>query len=222
MQELSWMILTIGHLSMNKFWGEKERKRSALCTSTLIRSPEGLVLVDPPMPPDRMAALLADQAGVTPDDVKHVFLTHFHGDHRYGLEALERAAWWMGAPEIEHVKKQEGELGLDRALFARVLPAGAELLPGVKVLHTPGHTPGTSSLLFEWRGWCVAVTGDAVMTEAHFRAREGHHNSVDAAQASESVGKLAAEADIVIPGHGGAFITALKPEPGGAWWGGPA
>lgn len=36
-EAVEWMILTIGHLSMNKFWGETERQRGPLCTCTLRR-----------------------------------------------------------------------------------------------------------------------------------------------------------------------------------------
>src|SRR5947199_7822346 len=101
MPELSWMILTIGHLSMNRFWGETERRRGPLCTSTLVRTPEGLLLVDPSLQPEQMPALLNDQAGVGVGAVRHVFLTHFRGDHRFGLEAFPEATWWMAQAEID-------------------------------------------------------------------------------------------------------------------------
>jgi glyoxylase-like metal-dependent hydrolase (beta-lactamase superfamily II) len=90
-------------------------------------------------------------------------------------------------------------------MLARIRPAGAEVVPVLRCLHTPGHTPGVSSLVFTWRGRRVAVCGDAVMTEDHFRAREGHHNSTDFAQATASIDLIAREADIVVPGHGSPF-----------------
>jgi hypothetical protein len=58
------------------------------------------------------------------------------------------------------------------------------------------------------------------MTEEFFRAREGYHNSTDLDRARASIDLLAREADIIIPGHGNAFLTALPPEPGGMWSGG--
>jgi glyoxylase-like metal-dependent hydrolase (beta-lactamase superfamily II) len=64
------------------------------------------------------------------------------------------------------------------------------------------------------------VAGDAAMTEAFFWARDGFHNSFDLDQARASIDLLAREADLVIPGHGNVFLTALPPEPGGAWSGG--
>lgn len=201
-----WLTLTIGHLSANKFWGEDARRRGPLCTSTLIKTPAGLVLVDPPVPPSEIPRLLMEQAGVEPAEVGRVFLTHFHGDHRFGLEAFPNAEWVMASQEIDHVRPSASSAEL--ALLARIQPAGAELVPDLRCLHTPGHTPGVASLLFDWRGRRVAVCGDAAMTEDHFRAREGHHNSTDFAQATATIDLLSREADIVIPGHGSAFDIA--------------
>lgn len=227
MAEISWVILTIGHLSMNKFWGETERKRGALCTSTLLRTSDGIMIVDPSVHPPQMPDLLNDQAGVTPGDVRHVFLTHFHGDHRFGLEAFPHAVWWMAEPEIVYWQERAG--AEERNLLDRItpLPIGEE--PGTKgkgpltefeTLFTPGHTPGLVSLAFRWRRQRVVVAADAAMTEAFYWAREGFHNSTDFDQVKVSIDVLAREADIVIPGHGNAFFTALPPEPGGVWSGG--
>jgi len=200
-----WLVLTIGHLSTNKFWGETERSRGPLCTSALVNTPAGLLLVDPSVHPPEVPKLLMDQAGIRPDDVRLVFLTHFHGDHRFGLEAFPNARWLMAEPEIAYWRDQGGQP--EQALLGRIEPVGAEPAPGLRTLHMPGHTPGTTSLLFAWRGRRVAVAGDAVMTADHFRTREGHSNSTDFAAASASVELLAREADVVVPGHGAAFPT---------------
>jgi glyoxylase-like metal-dependent hydrolase (beta-lactamase superfamily II) len=209
---LGWLTLTIGHLSANKFWGETERRRGPLCTSTLIKCPGGLVLVDPPVFPPDIPRLLMDQAGIEASEVSHVFLTHFHGDHRYGLEAFPSAVWLMARPEIDYARQSAGPA--EASLLDRTRPAGDEVSPGLRVVHTPGHTPGLSSLVFSWRGRRVAVCGDAVMTEDHFRAREGHSNSTDFAQATATLERLAESVDVVIPGHGAAFDVAWCREVG--------
>ena len=219
-RELSWVILTIGHLSMNRYWGETERRRGPLCTSTVIRSSEGLVLIDPSRQPEEMPELLNDQVGIGVEDVRHVFLTHFHGDHRSGLEAFPHAAWWMAQQEIDHWRPRAGEA--EQRLLDHFQPAGDEPIAGLRTLFLPGHTPGLTGLSFHWRGQRVVVAADAAMTEEFFRAREGYHNSSDMDEARASIDRLAGEADLIIPGHGNAFFTALAPEPGGMWSGGRA
>ncbi len=201
--QLGWLTLTIGHLAANKYWGEAARQRGPLCTSTLIKTPASLVLVDPPVLVAEMPRLLMDQAGIAASDIAVVFLTHFHGDHRFGLEAFPRADWLMSQAEVDFARVSARPE--EARLLDRIKPAGAEVVPGLRVVHTPGHTPGLSSLVFSWRGRRVAVCGDAVMTEDHFRAREGHHNSTDFAQATASIDRIAREADVVVPGHGAAF-----------------
>jgi glyoxylase-like metal-dependent hydrolase (beta-lactamase superfamily II) len=217
--EISWAILTIGHLSANPFWGETERRRTPLCTCTVLRTAAGLVLVDPSLPHPQMRELLFNQVGIDTQAIAHVFLTHFHGDHRYGLDAFPDATWWMPPSEAEHWAGRGNTL--EQRILARLQPADGELFPGVRTLALPGHTPGLAGLAFLWRGQRVVVAGDGVMTEQFFWAREGFHNSTDVEQARASIDVLARDADIVIPGHGNAFLTSLPPEEGGAWTGGP-
>ena len=208
-EAVEWMILTIGHLSVNKFWGETERRRGALCTCTLLRTTDGLAIIDPSVPPEQMAALLNDQAGLRSEDVATVLLTHFHGDHRFGLEAFPGAKWYMAAAEIVDWQPRVG--AADAALLERILPADDTTLPGCRLLPTPGHTLGHHSLLFSWRGRRVAVAGDAAMTEDFYRAGEGYHNSVDMAQARASIDLLGHEADVIIPGHDNVFVPTWAP-----------
>ncbi len=204
--EIAWTLLTLGHLSANKFWGETERVRAPLCTSTLIRTSAGLLLVDPALDPARMFALLHEAAGVRSEDIRYVFITHSHADHRCGLEAFPAATWLMAEAEIAFWRARATHD--DYHLFERLTPADAVRLPGLRPLLTPGHTPGTTSLIFDWRGQRVAVTGDAVMTQDHFRAREGHTNSIDVDLARASIARLSLEADVIVPGHDNAFVVA--------------
>jgi glyoxylase-like metal-dependent hydrolase (beta-lactamase superfamily II) len=204
-----WLVLTAGHISINKFWGETERFRPPQCTCTLVKTAAGLVLIDPSVHVPDVPRLLYDKAGIRPEDVDLVYLTHCHGDHWFGLEAFPNAPWLMAEPEIAHWRERAS--AEESRVLDRVRPAGVEIAPGVRTVHTPGHTPGITSLLFQWRGRRVAIAGDAVMTEAHFRAREGHSNSTDLAQAAASIGLLRDAADVVIPGHGPAFVVDWEP-----------
>ena len=210
---IRWSVLTIGHLSRNRFWGEDESaaRRGPLCTSALIRTAESIIIVDPPLPPAEMPGLLDRRTGLTPADVNYVYLTHFHGDHRFGLEAFPEAEWLM--PDDECVFWQ-GQLAYDapeRALLDRLLPVPAEksdIAPGVLTMHLPGHTPGLAGLVFtDLDGFRVLIAADAVMTRDFFEARVGYFNSHDQEAARKSIERVRAEADVILPGHDNYFFN---------------
>lgn len=207
-----WTVLTIGHLSRNRFWGEDEAiaRRSPLCTSTLVGIGDAVILVDPPLPPDEMPGLLDRRTGLSVADVTHVFLTHFHGDHRFGLEAFPGVPWLL--PDAEWVfwdTRLAPDAG-ERALLKRVTPITAEASehwPGVTTLHLPGHTPGLAGLAFRDRdGFRVVIASDAAMTRDFFDARAGYFNSHDFDAVARSIDRLRAEADIIVPGHDNFFF----------------
>ncbi len=207
--DIRWDVLTIGHLSRNRYWGESDERayREPLCTSTLIRTAEHTVVVDPGLPQEEMARVLDRRAGLAPGSVDVVFLTHFHGDHYVGLATFPNARWYMAPAEIEHWKHQLVPASTAREVLDRLQPAGSLLIPGIAVVETPGHSAGHASLLFESEGLSVAVAGDAAMTRDFFRHRDYYFNTVDPEAAVTSIEILAHAVDVVVPGHDNAFLN---------------
>ena len=131
--------------------------------------------------PRRVLAALA-QLGRRPGDVTHLLLSHAHSDHAGGAAAVVATAGSrVLAHEREAVYLREGRMPTpDRAtlagrLLARTSGGGfspvavdevfedGALLPlagGLRVVHTPGHTPGHCSFLHTRAG--VLLTGDAL------------------------------------------------------------
>jgi glyoxylase-like metal-dependent hydrolase (beta-lactamase superfamily II) len=206
-------VLTIGQFSRNVFWGESETQayRDAICTSTLVRDGARAIVVDPSLPPDQMAKTLYNRSGLRPDAIGAVFITHAHGDHFVGIECFPDAKWYMSATELARLRV--GENGRDRELARRILPAEPDFVRGVDLLALPGHTDGTTALLFDSADGRVAVCGDAVMTRDFFRARRGYFNSMDFESAKASIERLAAAADIIVPGHDNYFIGERRTVP---------
>ena len=75
-----------------------------------------------------------------------------------------------------------------------------------RAVHAPGHTPGSSALLFESQG--TLVTGDVLATENALTGRigpqimpSGLNEDTDQAMASLDA-LLGIEADLLLPGHG--------------------
>lgn len=114
--------------------------------------------------PGRLAGELA-AAGVAPADVDVVVLTHLHSDHAGGAvadgaPAFPRARYVLQRAETEWASDAVRELILD-PLRDRldVVDGDARLVPGVRVLHAPGHTPGHQCV----EVGDVIISGDAVL-----------------------------------------------------------
>lgn len=121
--------------------------------------------------------------GATPADVRRVVVTHAHVDHAGGLAQLVEDS---GAAVLAHEREavylrdgrtprpQRGRRGSFPAVTVAEEFLDGALLPvagGLRVVHTPGHTPGHVSLLHEPTG--VLVTGDALFNVRGIRYSPG-------------------------------------------------
>lgn len=201
--EVRYSIVHIGTLSMNKFWGETERRRSPSSTCTLLELDGERVIVDPSPEPEQLERELFATTGLRPADVGAVFLTHHHGDHRMGIELFDGKPWLMtAASRAEWRERSPGE----GALIDRIGPAEGALPEWIELVRVPGHTHGHGALRTRTRWGTLLVAGDSVMTGDFFAAEEGFHNSVDFAKATDTIRAIKGFADLVIPGHGNLIL----------------
>ncbi len=118
----------------------------------------------------RLPALLLER-GIHPDDVLAIANCHLHLDH------CGQNLAFPGRPIYAQVDEYEAAKGEDYTVPDWVDFPGAryelirgerELLPGVRLVPTPGHTPGHQSLLIDGAGAKVAIVGQAVYTRAEW------------------------------------------------------
>ena len=134
--------------------------------------------------------------GLAWDAVGHVILTHLHGDHIGSLgavmDAAPEAAGYAGAADIA---------GIDSPRPLTAVGDGDRVFD-LEIIETPGHTPGSISILDPIAGFLVA--GDAlngVDGETVAGANPDFTSNIE--QADASIQKLAAlEFERVYFGHG--------------------
>ncbi|GAA4574849.1 MBL fold metallo-hydrolase [Micromonospora coerulea] len=126
--------------------------------------------------PGRLPAELA-AAGIDPADVRTVVLTHLHSDHvgwavtgSPGRPHFPNADYLLQRAELDALALFHPELParlvgpLRAAGQLRLLDGDTVLTPGVRVLSTPGHTPGHQSVLVEpGDHQRLLVTGDLLV-----------------------------------------------------------
>ena len=118
----------------------------------LVRTGHRVILLDSGIGPKVHANLLASlkTAGVSPDSVTDVVITHTHGDHVGGLVdadgglAFPKATIRMAAAEWAWMKGQSKAPDLVKAIEPRVktFKPGRPIAPGVTPIALDGHTPG--------------------------------------------------------------------------------
>jgi len=198
-------IINIGVLSQNKFWGETSRMREDISsTCTLLEMGGHRLLVDPSPRREELERLLFNRAGLRPEAIDRVYVTHWHGDHLFGLRLFEHATWLMAAEGIAEWREKAPDY---RHLADRFVAAEGALPKGVELFPAPGHTLTLAALKVETPWGTLIVAGDAVMNREYLAAEEGYHNSVDFEQAAETIRRIKLAADLVIPGHDNLVLT---------------
>lgn len=161
------------------------------------RSTMEAVIVDAADDPD---AILSMTQGVV---VRAIYTSHGHWDHHQAAGRVSDALG--GIPVMIHPA--------DAAMIDRVttpLALGPHAVGSVPftVAHTPGHTPGSVSLLFDG----AVVTGDTLFPGGPGATRFDHSSFDQIIESIRTELFTLADATVVIPGHGASTtIGAERP-----------
>ena len=170
-----------------------------------------------------------------PDSVTHVLLTHAHFDHSAAAPELARK---LGAQVVagrgDCVVDSGGALRLDdrygrvslrgrrvlrtmlrlpsageRVLVDVPLEGEVELMPGLRAIPVPGHTPGTYCYVAERPG--VAFTGDLFISHKDGLARTLAATNADDKLYLATLREFALRApEAACPGHGRPILSGFR------------
>jgi glyoxylase-like metal-dependent hydrolase (beta-lactamase superfamily II) len=148
-----------------------------------IRWPDALVLVDTGIGvlgtptydvTGRLEAELGT-AGLSAADIRHVLHTHLHADHAGGamqpngeprfpnaIHHVHPADWsfFAGADDPEDFNGRAAMGRLEAAGMLDLRPDDGDVVPGISMVHTPGHTPGHRSVVLSVGEETLMFTGD--------------------------------------------------------------
>lgn len=127
-------------------------------------------------------------AGIDPAKISTILLSHFHPDHIFGLmEKGTNAAlfpnaelvvgsteynWWTEPGRVEKLPAARKDLGARiQAVFPgwkniRRVEGEADVLPGVRLIPSPGHTPGHAAFLVSAGDRQLMMSNDTVYLPA--------------------------------------------------------
>ncbi len=122
---------------------------------------------------NRSVADALDELSMTPGDIGLVINSHLHFDHCGQNAVFKHAAFYVQRAELDRARRESPQLSdwfdFMGARF-ELLDGDTEILPGLSVLATPGHTVGHQSVLVRAAdGTADLLTGDAVYTPRQYQ-----------------------------------------------------
>jgi glyoxylase-like metal-dependent hydrolase (beta-lactamase superfamily II) len=163
---------------------------------------------------ETITAALKNATGWTPEDVDIVINTHLHYDHCGGNSLFKNARFYVQQREWEYafkpLKSQEWIYNDTRFLYDqrgvdffawKFVNGFADVVPGVKLIPTPGHTSGHQSVLVKTAEGTVCISGDVVNLTENINEDTVVGIVTDVSAAYESMARIRQHADYILAGH---------------------
>lgn len=187
------LTLRVHNLERDKLW--------STWTCLLVNTDDGKLLIDAGVgngnPNGGHLLPQLESYGIRPDDIDMVFITHGHPDHLGGCVGQD------GKPVFAHARyviakreyqfwtdmQHQDDLYIQMTQIARrklsaienqleLVEGDIELLPGIRTIEAPGHTPGHSGIQIHSQGETLLNLADSVLHPLHLE-HPGWYSRVD-------------------------------------------
>jgi N-acyl homoserine lactone hydrolase len=168
------------------------------------------------------------QWGLIPSDIDIVIHTHLHNDHCENDYKCENAVIYVHENELRRIHDphpldfrylEDFIEDVEANGQIQTVPGDQEIVPGIRVIHTPAHTDGGLSVAIDTEAGKAVITGFCVIMEnfdppKEIKAMEmevippGTH--VNTYQAYDIMLRIKAMADILLPLHEPAFAAVRE------------
>ena len=122
--------------------------------------------------------------GLLPEDIDYVLMTHMHADHAAGLTKVENGEFVSAFPnakiyvsEIEWNEMRNPNIRSRNTYWkenwegiqsqVETFEKELEIMPGIRMIHTGGHSDGHSIIKLEQNGETIVHMADIMPTHAH-------------------------------------------------------
>ncbi len=195
------------------FVGSKIQSSWALITS------DGIILIDTLFTYNSEEEIVGGlkKLGFDPAKIKYVIISHAHADHVGGAKLLQDrygSRIVMGGPDWDAIEKSVNGYPAGKPKRDIVAEDGEKIMLGdtaVTIITTPGHTPGTLSLLFtvkdNGRPLTVAYSGG---TAFNFPFTVANFDTYINSQSKMAAAAAAANATILMSNHSEFDLATTK------------
>jgi metallo-beta-lactamase class B len=183
---------------------------SKIHNSWALTSNEGIILIDTLFTYNSEEEIVGGlkKLGLDPAKVKYVIISHAHSDHVGGAKLMQDrfgSRIVMGGPDWDSIEKSVNGYPLGKPKRDIVADDGQKIMLGdtaVTLIATPGHTPGTLSMIFtvkdNGKPLTVAYSGG---TAFNFPSTRENFDSYIKSQSKMAIAAASANATILLSNH---------------------
>ena len=151
-----------------------------------------------------------EKRGLTTADIDVAVMSHAHWDHCQNFDLFDQVPMLVHPSERKYAHKpHHNDWATPKWTGAMIefqskvqeVEEGYEIEPGVWIMHTPGHSPGSITVMVETDGGLCAITGDVLHFGSVALSRVNPLVFWNEKQARQSIDRILERADSIYPGH---------------------